>query len=114
MSRNISPKPKRNPKTGADMSTVVFEILKPILKAAKNKNVKLGGQLMVDHEKCGKFPLVFFVQPSGNHICWFIEGEEHKLYSLVNEKVRHVCTFPSDQTEAFEAKLKELRAELCE
>ena len=114
MSRKPAPTRKKKSPTGTDMSVIALEILKPILKAAKAKHVKLGGQIMVDHPKCGKFPLVFFAQPSGNHICWFVEDGMHKLYSLVNEKDRHVASIPSDHGAEFQAKLKELQVEMDE
>lgn len=105
---------KKSTVTAVTMTQVAMEILKPILNAAKERGVKLGGQMMVDHPKCGKFPLVFFAQPNGSHLCWFVEDGMHQLYSLVNEIERKVLDIPSDHHAEFQAELKRLQLEMGE
>jgi hypothetical protein len=105
-------KPSKIKETAVPMSQVAMEILHDLLNSCAERHVKLAGTVSVDHPKCGKFPMVFFVKECGEYLVWFVENGMHKLYSLVNENQEEVLEFPSDRLDEFQEHLTKLKVQL--
>lgn len=105
-------KPTQIADTAVSMAEVALEILQDLLESSSKRHIQLAGTISVDHPKCGKFPMVFFVKETEEYLVWFVEEGMHKLYSFVNGSSEQVLEFPSDRLEEFQAKLMELKVSM--
>lgn len=78
---------------------------------AVDLNFTVSGQALV--EGYGeKFNVLFSVFPNGDFMCWFLNKGYFSIMALVNQKQRHIATFPAEETENFEKMMRMLQKEL--
>lgn len=80
--------------------------------AAVKHNMTISGQAALDFGARGTFPVIYGAYPNGDFIVWFLFKGYYTLMALVNQKMKHVATFPVHKMIEFQAMLTTIQASI--
>lgn len=114
---NNTPEDEPTKKKLTAQEKMALSVIELVRKQAVDGKVKLTGQIVLSAEGVPPYPMVFCCQPGGSYMCWMVDPAfppMYKIYALVNEKFRHLGSFPIDQLKEFQDKVTEIQKEMGE
>lgn len=91
---------------------MVIELLRTVGEYSKVSNCKCVGNVSVERGTKPPTVIMYATFPNGDYLTWFNDGTGFNLYSLVNEKLKHIFKCKADELPQLIEKANELRDQL--
>lgn len=84
------------------------ELGEGMVRAATGLQKQISGQVAMEGGD-KRLIVIFSAFPNGDLIIWFCDKGYFQLMALVNQKFKHIATFPSTNAEEFQKALTEMQ-----